>query len=161
MSRRDEVVDVIIVGGGPAGVAAGVHAGAERLCALVVEDMAVGGQAGTSSRIENCMGFPTGISGADLCWRGEVQAIRFGTRFALPRRTAGLERRAGWSGGRMGCGRCGWTMARRSAPWPWWLRPVCNTARWRWTGWPNSTAWASIAPPPTWRCGSAAGRLWW
>ena len=88
----DEAFDVLIVGGGPAGVAAGVYAGAEGLCALVIEDVAVGGQAGTSSRIENYMGFPTGISGADLVWRGEVQAMKFGTRFAMPRRVARLDR---------------------------------------------------------------------
>lgn len=86
--------DVLIVGGGPAGVAAAVYAGAEGLCALVCEDVAVGGQAGASSRIENYMGFPTGISGADLVWRGEVQAIKFGTRFAMPRRVTHLESRA-------------------------------------------------------------------
>ena len=90
--REDETFDVLIVGGGPAGVAAGVYAGAEGLCALVAEDVAIGGQAGTSSRIENYMGFPTGISGADLVWRGEVQAMKFGTRFAMPRRVALLER---------------------------------------------------------------------
>jgi thioredoxin reductase (NADPH) len=90
--RDDETVDVLIVGGGPAGVAAGVYAGAEGLCALVVEDIAIGGQAGTSSRIENYMGFPTGISGADLVWRGEVQAMKFGTRFAMPRRVVLLEK---------------------------------------------------------------------
>jgi thioredoxin reductase (NADPH) len=89
--REDEAFDVIIVGGGPAGVAAGVYAGAEGLGALVVEDTAIGGQAGTSSRIENYMGFPTGISGADLVWRGEVQAMKFGTRFAMPRRVVRLE----------------------------------------------------------------------
>ena len=88
----DELVDVLIVGGGPAGVAAGVYAGAEGLSALVVEDVAVGGQAGTSSRIENYMGFPTGISGADLVWRGEVQAMKFGTRFAMPLRVDALEK---------------------------------------------------------------------
>lgn len=87
-----EKFDVVIVGGGPAGVAAGVYAGAEGLSALVVEDIAVGGQAGASSRIENYMGFPTGISGADLVWRGEVQAMKFGTRFLMPRRVARLER---------------------------------------------------------------------
>ncbi|NNM76331.1 FAD-dependent oxidoreductase [Sphingomonas sp. ID1715] len=86
------VFDVLIVGGGPAGVAAGVYAGAEGLCALVVEDLAIGGQAGTSSRIENYLGFPTGISGADLVWRGEIQAMKFGTRFVLPRRVIGLEK---------------------------------------------------------------------
>ncbi|WNL46459.1 FAD-dependent oxidoreductase [Dyella sp. BiH032] len=89
----EEPVDVLIVGGGPAGVAAGVYAGAEGLSAMVVEDMAIGGQAGTSSRIENYMGFPTGISGADLVWRGEVQAMKFGTRFIMPRRVASVERR--------------------------------------------------------------------
>lgn len=87
-----EMFEVVIVGGGPAGVAAGVYAGAEGLSALVVEDIAIGGQAGTSSRIENYMGFPTGISGADLVWRGEVQAMKFGTRFLMPRRAVKLER---------------------------------------------------------------------
>ncbi len=86
------VVDVLIVGGGPAGVAAAVYAGAEGLSAVVVEALAIGGQAGTSSRIENYMGFPTGISGGDLVWRGEVQATKFGTRFAMPRTVARLER---------------------------------------------------------------------
>ncbi len=90
--HNDEVFDVLIVGGGPAGVAAGVYAGSEGLHALVIEDAAIGGQAGTSSRIENYMGFPTGISGGDLVWRGEVQAMKFGTRFAMPRRVAKLER---------------------------------------------------------------------
>lgn len=89
---QDEIVDVLIVGGGPSGVAAGVYAGAEGLSALVVEETAIGGQAGTSSRIENYMGFPTGISGADLIWRGEVQALKFGTRFAMPRRVESLKR---------------------------------------------------------------------
>lgn len=89
--KNDESFDVLIVGGGPAGVAAGVYCGAEGLRALVIEDAAIGGQAGASSRIENYMGFPTGISGADLVWRGEVQALKFGARFALPRRVAKLE----------------------------------------------------------------------
>jgi thioredoxin reductase (NADPH) len=85
--------DLVIVGGGPAGVAAAVYAGSEGIEALVVEDTAVGGQAGTSSRIENYMGFPTGISGTDLTWRGQVQAMKFGTRFVMPRRVEGLSRR--------------------------------------------------------------------
>lgn len=88
----DAPFDVLIVGGGPAGVAAAVYAGAEGLSALLVEDTAIGGQAGTSSRIENYMGFPTGISGADLIWRGEVQAMKFGARFMMPRRVVALER---------------------------------------------------------------------
>jgi thioredoxin reductase (NADPH) len=89
--RKEEVFDVAIVGGGPAGVAAGVYAGAEGLCGVVLEDLAIGGQAGTSSRIENYMGFPTGISGGDLVGRGEVQAMKFGTRFAVPVRARRLE----------------------------------------------------------------------
>ena len=89
--------DVVIVGGGPAGVSAAVYAGAEGMSALVVEDLAIGGQAGTSSRIENYMGFPTGISGADLCFRGEVQAMKFGTRFAIPHRVTAIDPEAdGW-----------------------------------------------------------------
>lgn len=87
--------DVVIVGAGPAGLAAAVYAGAEGLRALVVDENAVGGQAATSSRIENYMGFPTGISGADLCARGEVQAMKFGTRFALPRRVTGVMQESG------------------------------------------------------------------
>ncbi|MEO1798504.1 MAG: FAD-dependent oxidoreductase, partial [Pseudomonadota bacterium] len=86
-----EECDVLIVGAGPAGTAAGVYAGSEGMSALVLEDSTIGGQAGTSSRIENYMGFPTGISGADLVWRGEVQAMKFGTRFAVPRRATAVE----------------------------------------------------------------------
>ena len=85
--------DLLIVGGGPAGVAAAVYAGSEGIEALVIEDTAVGGQAGTSSRIENYMGFPTGISGTDLTFRGQVQAMKFGTRFVMPRRVEGVSRR--------------------------------------------------------------------
>ena len=88
-----QVYDLLIVGGGPAGVAAAVYAGSEGLNALVIEDTAIGGQAGTSSRIENYMGFPTGISGTDLTFRGQVQALKFGARFAMPRRVEQLTRR--------------------------------------------------------------------
>ncbi|MEO0485612.1 MAG: FAD-dependent oxidoreductase [Pseudomonadota bacterium] len=87
-----EECDVLIVGAGPAGTAAGVYAGSEGMSALVLEDATIGGQAGTSSRIENYMGFPTGISGADLVWRGEIQAMKFGTRFAVPRRAVAVEK---------------------------------------------------------------------
>src|SRR5450631_449484 len=86
----DMHTDILIVGAGPAGVAAAVNAGAEGLSALVVEDTAIGGQAGASSRIENYMGFPTGISGADLVFRGQIQALRFRTCFAMPRRVERL-----------------------------------------------------------------------
>src|SRR5437868_1286235 len=89
---KPEEFDLLIVGGGPAGIAAAVYAGAEGLKALLVEDAAIGGQAGTSSRIENYMGFPTGISGSDLVFRGQIQAMKFGTRFAMPRRVTRLEK---------------------------------------------------------------------
>ena len=91
---RETLYDLLIVGGGPAGVAASVNAGSEGLCALTIEDTAIGGQAGTSSRIENYMGFPTGISGADLVYRGQIQAMKFGTRFAMPRSVERLTRRS-------------------------------------------------------------------
>jgi thioredoxin reductase (NADPH) len=77
----ETVVDVAIVGAGPAGLAAAVYAASEGLSTLVVEAEAVGGQAGTSSMIRNYLGFPRGISGMRLAQRARNQAIRFGTRF--------------------------------------------------------------------------------
>ena len=90
--QNEETFDTVIVGGGPAGIAAAVYAGAEGLAALVIENEVIGGQAGSSSRIENYMGFPTGISGGDLCWRGEIQAMRLGTRFVMPRSVEAVKR---------------------------------------------------------------------
>ena len=87
---EEGVFDVAIVGGGPAGIAAAVYAGAEGLRGIVIENEVIGGQAGSSSRIENYMGFPTGISGGDLAWRGEIQAMRLGTRFVMPRQVTGV-----------------------------------------------------------------------
>lgn len=84
------VFDVAIVGGGPSGIAAAVYGASEGLNTLLIEDIAIGGQAGTSSRIENYVGFPTGISGGELCWRGEIQAIKFGAKFLMPRRAVSL-----------------------------------------------------------------------
>src|SRR5437763_1818181 len=76
--------DLTIVGAGPAGLAAAVYAGSEGLNTVVLESYAPGGQAGSSSLIENFFGFPTGISGGDLTWRAQVQAYRFGARFSTP-----------------------------------------------------------------------------
>src|SRR5438309_8194684 len=75
--------DVMIVGAGPAGLAAAVYAASEGLEVLVLESNVPGGQAGTSSRIENYLGFPTGISGLDLAGRAYTQAIRFGARVVV------------------------------------------------------------------------------
>jgi len=80
-----ESYDVVIVGAGPAGMAAGVYGSSEGLRVLIVERCAAGGQAGTSSRIENYLGFPEGISGEDLTGRGFKQATRFGAEVALTR----------------------------------------------------------------------------
>jgi thioredoxin reductase (NADPH) len=77
--------DVAVIGGGPGGLAAAVYASSEGLKVIVVERIAPGGQAGTSSRIENYLGFPTGISGQALAGRAWNQAQKFGTEFALPR----------------------------------------------------------------------------
>ena len=74
------VVDLVIVGAGPAGLAAAVYATSEGLDALVLESNVPGGQAGSSSRIENYLGFPTGISGLDLTTRAHAQALKFGAR---------------------------------------------------------------------------------
>ena len=74
-----------------AGTPMDVYAGAEGLSALVIENEVIGGQAGASSRIENYMGFPTGVSGGDLTWRGQIQAMRLGTRFVMPRSVTAIE----------------------------------------------------------------------
>jgi thioredoxin reductase (NADPH) len=88
--------DLVIVGGGPSGLAAAVYGASEGLRTLGVDMVAAGGQAGTSSRIENYFGFPTGVSGAELAQRGYVQAEKFGAEFTVPCRAIGLSERAGY-----------------------------------------------------------------
>ena len=87
---EDTLYDMLVVGAGPSGLAASVYAASEGLCVAVVEDTAIGGQAGMSSKIENYLGFPRGISGADLAYLGEVQAVKFGARITAPRRAIAL-----------------------------------------------------------------------
>ena len=84
-----EFYDMVVVGAGPAGLAAAVYGASEGLRTLVVEPIAPGGQAGSTSRIENYLGFPSGISGADLGRRAHAQASRFGAEF-LTQRATGL-----------------------------------------------------------------------
>jgi thioredoxin reductase (NADPH) len=88
-----ELYDVCIVGGGPAGLAAAVYAASEGLSTVVVEQSAPGGQAGQSASIENYLGFPRGLSGADLAGRALAQARRFGAELVLARDVVALEAR--------------------------------------------------------------------
>ncbi|HXZ80606.1 MAG TPA: FAD-dependent oxidoreductase [Terriglobales bacterium] len=82
--------DLIIIGGGPAGLAAAVYGASEGLKTVIVEREAPGGQAGLSSRIENYLGFPTGLSGSDLARRAVIQARRFGVEILSPQEAIGL-----------------------------------------------------------------------
>jgi thioredoxin reductase (NADPH) len=88
---KNEIYDVVIIGAGPAGLAASVYGSSEGLKTLLIERRAPGGQAGTSSRIENYLGFPTGLSGADLTRRAVTQSVRFGTDFLSPQSVKGIE----------------------------------------------------------------------
>jgi len=87
----EHVYDVAIVGAGPGGLAAAVYAASEGLDTIVIEALAPGGQAGTSSKIENYLGFPTGISGQALAGRAQIQAQKFGARLAISRAATGLD----------------------------------------------------------------------
>jgi thioredoxin reductase (NADPH) len=91
----DRFFDLVIVGGGPAGLAAAVYGASEGLRTLAVDMVAPGGQAGTSSRIENYLGFPTGISGNDLTQRALIQAEKFGAHLSAPCAAASLREEAG------------------------------------------------------------------
>jgi len=88
---KNEVYDVVIIGAGPAGLAASVYGASEGLKTLLIERKAPGGQAGTSSRIENYLGFPTGLSGSDLTRRAITQSVRFGTDFLSPQSVKAIE----------------------------------------------------------------------
>ena len=90
-SFAQRVFDLVIVGGGPAGLAAAVYASSEGLTTAVIDANAPGGQAGTSSSIENYLGFPTGISGGDLANRAILQAQKFGAQFSSPSQVTRVE----------------------------------------------------------------------
>ena len=83
-SLPERCFDLVVVGGGPAGLAAAVYGASEGLHTLAVEMTAPGGQAGASSRIENYLGFPMGVSGSDLTQRAVIQAEKFGASLTVP-----------------------------------------------------------------------------
>lgn len=91
-----DMYDVVIIGAGPAGLAAAVYGASEGLKTLMIERKAPGGQAGTSSRIENYLGFPAGLSGADLTRRAISQAVRLGAGFLSPQSVSDIKQKDGY-----------------------------------------------------------------
>jgi thioredoxin reductase (NADPH) len=89
-SAGERPEDLVVVGAGPSGLAAAVYGASEGLSTIVLDAVATGGQAGTSSRIENYLGFPAGISGAELAERAVIQAEKFGAGISVPARATGL-----------------------------------------------------------------------
>jgi thioredoxin reductase (NADPH) len=81
---------LVIVGAGPAGLAAAVYGTSEGLRTVLIEREGPGGQAGTSPRIENYLGFPNGLTGSDLTWRAVAQAKRFGTEILIPQKVSSI-----------------------------------------------------------------------
>ena len=142
------VCDLLVVGAGPGGLAAAVYGASEGMATVLAEDTALGGQAGTSSRIENLLGFPAGLSGEELAARAALQAQKFG---------------AASSGGQAvslssgpACTGSGSTMAKRSPRSRSSSRPGRATTGCRWPGWPSSRASASTTRPPRWKPRPAA-----
>ncbi len=95
-TAKEKLYDVAIIGGGPSGLAAAVYGGSEGLRTILIEKRAPGGQAGTSSRIENYLGFPNGLSGAELSHRAFAQATRFGTETLIPQSVERIEMQDGY-----------------------------------------------------------------
>ncbi|MDX6731478.1 MAG: thioredoxin reductase, partial [Baekduia sp.] len=91
----EALCDLVVVGAGPAGLAAAVYGASEGLETVVLDGVATGGQAASSSRIENYLGFPSGISGGELAERATIQAEKFGARIIVPGQAVGLEVRDG------------------------------------------------------------------
>ncbi|MGN7202820.1 FAD-dependent oxidoreductase [Pedobacter sp. SAFR-022] len=93
---KNEVYDVVIIGAGPAGLAASVYGASEGLKTLLIERHSPGGQAGTSSKIENYLGFPAGLSGSELTRRALTQSTRFGTEFLSPQDVRSIHEKDGY-----------------------------------------------------------------
>jgi thioredoxin reductase (NADPH) len=95
-SAQQAGADMLVVGAGPAGLSAAVYAASEGMQVIALDGVATGGQAGTSSRIENYLGFPSGISGAELADRAVLQAEKFGARFAVPAEATAIAQDSGY-----------------------------------------------------------------
>src|ERR1700758_4483909 len=95
-SAQQAGCDMLVVGAGPAGLSAAVYAASEGMQVTTLDGVATGGQAGTSSRIENYLGFPSGISGAELADRAVLQAEKFGARFAVPAEVTAMAQDSGY-----------------------------------------------------------------
>ncbi|NAY91872.1 FAD-dependent oxidoreductase [Muricauda sp. JGD-17] len=91
MDFEDKVFDLLVIGAGPSGLAASVYAASEGLSVVTIDSKAPGGQAGKSSKIENYLGFPTGISGSDLANKAYVQAQKFGCNISIPHKAESIE----------------------------------------------------------------------
>jgi thioredoxin reductase (NADPH) len=91
MDFEDRIFDLLVIGAGPSGLAASVYAASEGLGVVTIDSKAPGGQAGKSSKIENYLGFPTGISGSDLANRAYVQAQKFGCNISIPHKAESIE----------------------------------------------------------------------
>jgi thioredoxin reductase (NADPH) len=94
-ATESDLCDLLVVGGGPGGLAAAVYGASEGMATILAEDTALGGQAGTSSRIENLLGFPAGLSGEELAARAGLQAEKFGVRFKLAAKAVSLSSDSG------------------------------------------------------------------
>lgn len=90
-AQADEVVDLVVIGGGPAGLAAAIYGASEGLSTVLLDAVAPGGQAAATSRIENFLGFPFGVAGGDLIGQASLQALKFGVRVYAPCEAVGLE----------------------------------------------------------------------
>ncbi|WP_041567100.1 FAD-dependent oxidoreductase [Nonlabens dokdonensis] len=106
ITAKEDVYDVAIIGAGPSGLAAAVYGGSEGLKTLLIEKHAPGGQAGTSSRIENYLGFPNGLSGQELTHRAITQAKRFGIEFLSPREVLNISTKDGYKSLELDNGDC-------------------------------------------------------
>ena len=127
----DRLYDVAIVGAGPAGLAAAVYAASEGLSTLVLDCRAFGGQAGASARIENYLGFPTGITGMALMARAYNQAQKFGAEMAIPDEVSLAGRRDADGG----CFALTLANGERVRPAPWWSPAAPATAASTWKTW--------------------------